>query len=93
MNRPPLALIEELRLATGIPRTGQRRESAMLSAKQCRLKARECIELARQSHRPERPALLPMADAWLKLADMVAGPHEVAPPLVMVEAPSTDTVQ
>jgi hypothetical protein len=65
----------------------------MLSAKHCRLKARECIALAQQCHRPERPALLQMADAWLKLADMMAAPHEVAPPLVILEAPSTDTVQ
>jgi hypothetical protein len=41
----------------------------MLSAEECRRRARECVELAQGAREPTRAMLLKLAANWLTLAD------------------------
>jgi hypothetical protein len=51
-----------------------------MTAKECRVRANECIELARSADTLAHAQLRKMADAWLKLAEADIERHSEATP-------------
>jgi hypothetical protein len=61
-----------------------------MTAKECRVRANECIDLARSADALAHAQLLKMADAWLKLAEADIERHSEATPRVI---PTTGNLQ